>query len=120
MWSEISNRLGTGAKPTLDRQAAVKQLVFDDDQWVSYDDEETFKMKMEYADTKCLGGAMVWAVSTDNSKLEMSKSLGTSMDRNTLSVLWKAPEVPPATITQCIWGDCDEECPDGTGPASNS
>ncbi|XWW92081.1 hypothetical protein V2A60_000003 [Cordyceps javanica] len=67
MYSEIKEILDGGATPTLDKAAAVKQLVWDTDQWVSYDDDETFRMKMDYANGKCLGGTMVWAVSTDSS-----------------------------------------------------
>jgi GH18 family chitinase len=31
----------------------------DQNQWVSYDNENTLKKKMEYANKKCLGGVMV-------------------------------------------------------------
>ena len=44
---------------TLDKAAAVKQVVWDSDQWVSYDDAHTFKTKIDYANSKCLGGLMV-------------------------------------------------------------
>jgi GH18 family chitinase len=39
-------------KPVLDREAAVKYLVFDRNQWVSYDDAETFNQIG-------LGGSMI-------------------------------------------------------------
>jgi hypothetical protein len=32
---------------------------------VAYDDAETYKMKMEYANDRCLGGTMVWSVDFD-------------------------------------------------------
>ena len=41
---------------TLDKDAAVKQAVFDSNQWVSYDDSETLKLKVDYANSLCLGG----------------------------------------------------------------
>lgn len=44
---------------TLDKAAAVKQVVWDSNQWVSYDDGDTLKMKVDYANGKCLGGVMV-------------------------------------------------------------
>lgn len=31
----------------------------DQNQWVSYDNENTLRRKMEYANNKCLGGVMV-------------------------------------------------------------
>ena len=47
---------------TLDEAAAVKQIVWNGNQWVSYDDTDTFKTKIDYANSKCLGGLMVSAV----------------------------------------------------------
>jgi chitinase len=44
---------------------AIKYLTWDSDQWVSYDDEETLKMKLDYANKLCLGGTMVWALDLD-------------------------------------------------------
>ena len=41
---------------TLDKPAAVKYAVFDTNQWVSYDDADTFKLKIDYANSHCLGG----------------------------------------------------------------
>jgi GH18 family chitinase len=33
---------------------------------VAYDDADTFKMKMEYANDRCLGGTMIWSVDFDD------------------------------------------------------
>ncbi|KAI4865394.1 family 18 glycosyl hydrolase [Hypoxylon rubiginosum] len=54
-----------GITPVLDEQAAVKYMSWDNDQWVSYDDDETFRMKMDYANGLCLAGTMVWALDLD-------------------------------------------------------
>ncbi|KAH6896525.1 glycoside hydrolase superfamily [Thelonectria olida] len=51
--------------PVLDEDAAVKYITWNDDQWVSYDDTETFAMKLKYANSKCLAGTMVWALDLD-------------------------------------------------------
>lgn len=58
-FAEIQRVINTGATVSLDSAAAVKIVVFDNNQWVSYDDEETLKMKIDYANSKCLGGLMV-------------------------------------------------------------
>ncbi|RMZ86664.1 hypothetical protein DV736_g6111, partial [Chaetothyriales sp. CBS 134916] len=44
--------------PTLDSDAGVKYMTWNDDQWVSYDDAQTFAMKVNYANKLCLGGTM--------------------------------------------------------------
>ena len=36
-------------------------------QWVSYDDETTFAIKLNYANERCLGGTMIWSVDQDDS-----------------------------------------------------
>lgn len=40
----------------------VKILVFDRDQWVGYDDEETLEFKRNWAKEQCLKGTMIWSI----------------------------------------------------------
>lgn len=47
--------------PIHDRTAAVKYFTFGKDQWVSYDDKDTFKQKVDWANSVGMGGAMIWA-----------------------------------------------------------
>lgn len=42
-----------------------KQITFDD-QWISYDDHDTFVAKTKYADEHCLGGTMIWSIDLAN------------------------------------------------------
>ncbi|KAF2460036.1 hypothetical protein BDY21DRAFT_361899 [Lineolata rhizophorae] len=49
-------------------QDAVKYITYDDNQWVSYDDEETFTQKIDWANEVGLGGLMIWAVDLDDTK----------------------------------------------------
>lgn len=53
-----------GVTPTLDKDAMVKVAVIGR-KWITYDDEDTFKLKVDAARKMCLGGVMVWAVSQD-------------------------------------------------------
>ncbi|OCK73889.1 glycoside hydrolase family 18 protein, partial [Lepidopterella palustris CBS 459.81] len=48
--------------PTLSNEAMVKYATYDTDQWVGYDDEETLALKRAYANSKCLGGTMIWSI----------------------------------------------------------
>ncbi|KAL4799437.1 glycoside hydrolase superfamily [Aspergillus venezuelensis] len=50
-------------------QAAVRVVVFDKDQWVAYDDTATLKSKLDFANRRCLGSTMVWAVNLDDGAL---------------------------------------------------
>lgn len=48
-------------KPVHDKTAAVKYLVFNHDQWISYDDKDTFKQKIDWANDIGFGGSLIWA-----------------------------------------------------------
>ncbi|KAK4164086.1 glycosyl hydrolases family 18-domain-containing protein [Cladorrhinum sp. PSN259] len=64
-------------KPVWDKKAAVKYLVFDKNQWISYDDADTFGQKIEWANSVGFGGALIWAADTDDDKFSaMSGLLG--------------------------------------------
>jgi GH18 family chitinase len=41
------------------KEAAVKILKFNKNQWLTYDNAETFKLKAQFASSQCLGGVMV-------------------------------------------------------------
>ncbi|KAL4969965.1 glycoside hydrolase superfamily [Aspergillus stella-maris] len=78
--TEVSRilREGKGQK-FLDEQAAVQVVVFDKDQWVAFDDTAALKSKLDFANRRCLGGTMVWAVDLDDGAL--IASLGEAMGR---------------------------------------
>ena len=74
------------AAPIHDEKAAVKYFTFDNDQWVSYDDEQTFKQKSKFADDIGLGGALIWA--SDLGKSALSAHPATScqlIERQTMT-----------------------------------
>lgn len=74
-----------GLVPRLDEAAAVKIITWDD-QWVAYDDPETFAIKAKYARSLCLGGLMVWAVSQDSIDGFSSYGLGAAANRQFVSM----------------------------------
>ncbi|KAH8900846.1 hypothetical protein GQ53DRAFT_584267, partial [Thozetella sp. PMI_491] len=64
---EIANIIAEyGLTPTLDIEAGVKWITWGGNQWVSYDDADTFRLKQEFAARLCLGGVMVWALDLDD------------------------------------------------------
>jgi chitinase len=53
---EIRQIISQGASVTLDPVAGVEIVTWDTNQWVSYDDGKTLKMKVDFANQFCLGG----------------------------------------------------------------
>ncbi|KAF2492808.1 glycoside hydrolase [Lophium mytilinum] len=59
---EIRNIIESkGLYPEMIPNTTVKQITWED-QWIGYDDQETFDMKMAFANNRCLGGTMIWAI----------------------------------------------------------
>lgn len=46
-------------------KSMMKQITWDD-QWIGYDDDETIKMKTDYASSHCFGGTMAWSIDMDS------------------------------------------------------
>lgn len=94
-------------------------VTWDRDQWVSYDNANTLRKKMDYANSKCLGGVMVWAASTDDASGNAILALNGAAGRPNLSKaalsLW-----PSTPVGQCVWGECDQNCPHGFSAAKGS
>ncbi|KAK7958032.1 glycoside hydrolase family 18 protein [Apiospora saccharicola] len=116
---EINRLIDDGADVSLDKDAAVKIVTWDNNQWVSYDDDETFKMKLDYANNLCLGGSMIWAVSTDDSLGTAASALSKTTGRIALSL--KATDKSQDSLTQCSWGACAKKgqtkCDANSSPA---
>ncbi|KAJ7762137.1 hypothetical protein B0H16DRAFT_1455758 [Mycena metata] len=64
MFAEIEDIISSVGSDQLvfDEAAAVKYLVYDNNNWVSYDDQQTLDMKLQYANGICLSGTMVWSL----------------------------------------------------------
>ncbi|GIJ85577.1 hypothetical protein Asppvi_004436 [Aspergillus pseudoviridinutans] len=65
--------------PQLYTDAAVKTITWNGDQWVSYDDEDTWKLKAELAKSQCLGGVLVWSIDSDDNSHTFSKGLAAAL-----------------------------------------
>ncbi|KAM5443139.1 putative chitinase [Microsporum ferrugineum] len=44
-----------------DKTAAVKYFTWNNDQWISYDDADTFKQKIDWANSIGFSGSLIWA-----------------------------------------------------------
>ncbi|KAG6187812.1 hypothetical protein E4U27_007679 [Claviceps purpurea] len=58
-----------------DKQAAVKYFTFDKNQWISYDDKDTFKQKVEWANSVGFSGSLIWASDLDDFEFTAHASL---------------------------------------------
>ncbi|RSL94203.1 hypothetical protein CDV31_014405 [Fusarium ambrosium] len=103
-------------KPQFFKEEAVKVITFGN-QWLSYDDEETLKIKSEYAQSRCLGGVMVWAISQDTKDAKYNKALAKAVDRTvtsgTIGDNEEASTIVKMPNEQCRWSNCMEGCPKG-------
>jgi len=54
--AEIQKVINNGAMVTFDAAAAVEIVTWDTDQWVSWDSVKTLKIKVDFANKRCLGG----------------------------------------------------------------
>ncbi|PPQ76922.1 hypothetical protein CVT26_001383 [Gymnopilus dilepis] len=71
MFAEIESIISsTGVAAQVDEVAAVAYITWDDNQWVSYDTDQTFAMKMNYANDHCIGGTMIWSVDQDENNYD--------------------------------------------------
>lgn len=71
--------------PVLYKKEAVKVVSWGN-QWVAYDDEETLKMKSEYAQSLCLGGLMVWAITHDSKDAKYHTALAKTANRKIIAM----------------------------------
>lgn len=112
--SEITDIMEkTGAKPTLDKDAAVQILKYGDSQWVTFDDEETLAARVDFARNLCLGGVMVWAVSHDTPDATFSLAVGRASKRKASYINVKLVKSEDEGYDykvdknpQCMWTNC--------------
>ncbi|KIJ58948.1 glycoside hydrolase family 18 protein [Hydnomerulius pinastri MD-312] len=108
MWSEIEPIFNTSgdAQSVIDPDAAVNYMMWDTNQWVSFDNAETFAMKMNYANDHCIGGSMIWSLDQDDSTYTALTGLYGNVTQGIASGVSQS--------TGCIETDWNvNACPDG-------
>jgi chitinase len=48
--------------PVWDHKTQMKHITWGDNNWMGYDDEETWEAKAQYADQFCFGGQAFWSI----------------------------------------------------------
>ncbi|KAL4861996.1 hypothetical protein BDV12DRAFT_203444 [Aspergillus spectabilis] len=69
----LSNDLSI--KVVHNKKAAVKYFTWNTNQWISFDDQETFQQMLEWADEIGFSGSLIWASDQDTYKLNAYKAL---------------------------------------------
>ena len=101
-------------KPYHDKEAAVKYITWNQDQWVSFDDHDTFKAKIDFANKLGLGGLLIWAVDQDTDDLDALKAV---LAPKTISAFARSADEKSfwedATVPNCYVTDCGGSCNPG-------
>lgn len=75
-FEEIKSRNKTlDAVTYYDQKSTVKYTVFGGDQWISYDDAQSFHDKLVGLSKHCLSGLMIWAIDQDTSEYDALSAL---------------------------------------------
>ncbi|KAI9876312.1 MAG: hypothetical protein M1830_006786 [Pleopsidium flavum] len=88
--------------PYYDKEDAVKYITWNGDQWVSYDDQDTFQQKIKFANDLGLGGLLIWALDLDTDDLEALRSV---IYPKTLN-LYRKKEADKSYWEDAAMGDC--------------
>ncbi|KAF5523516.1 Chitotriosidase-1 [Colletotrichum aenigma] len=103
-------------KPQFDEKAGVKWIHWDSDQWVSYDDSQTLMMKKSFANSRCLGGSMIWALDQVD---QSSKSLQYPEDWSDEEISLSEDMIADEEVKGvCYTTKCGESCRKGDHEAS--
>lgn len=111
MYYEIQALLdqGRNLNPVHDEEAAVNYLVYNKDQWVSYDNGTTFQQKLDWANEIGIGGSLIWASDTDDDKYTAMRGLiGEKVSHPDLSQ--KAIRSNSITVIQNLVGQNGQDC----------
>ncbi|KAK2850539.1 hypothetical protein FQN49_005565, partial [Arthroderma sp. PD_2] len=113
-------------KPFHDKESGVKYITYDQDQWVSFDDADTFKQKKEFAKELGLGGYLIWAIDQDDDQRSglqsviAPKALGDFKNAAKDKSFYEDAHIPSCYTTGCD-GNCkagfikitEQDCGDG-------
>lgn len=96
-------------KPVHDKEAAVNYFVYDNNQWVSYDNGTTFQQKLAWANGTGIGGSLIWASDTDDDKYSAMRGL---LDKSIShpEINKKAIKRSVKTVTQNLAGQNGQDC----------
>jgi chitinase len=101
-------------KPVHDKKAGVKYITWNTDQWVSFDDKETFKQKKDLAAKLGLGGYLIWAIDQDDAEMSALSAVLDPKPLGDFKSIDKGDENWTGTNEMCYITNCGvEDCKPG-------
>ncbi|KDN71453.1 putative oviduct-specific glycoprotein [Colletotrichum sublineola] len=101
-------------KPVHDKEAGVKYITWNNDQWVSFDDKETFKQKKDLAAKLGLGGYLIWAIDQDDAGMSALSAVLDPKPLGDFKSIDKGDENWTGTNEMCYVTSCGvEDCKAG-------
>lgn len=117
-----SQRKRATANVVWDKEAAVKYAYWSD-QWVSYDDSDTFKQKIDYANGLGLGGMLVWAIDQDSSSYDAMNAISGTVGLTNKLLAVKNDGEKSVVTARDLKSDChltacstNPQCPKNSSP----
>ncbi|ROW01932.1 hypothetical protein VMCG_05588 [Cytospora schulzeri] len=104
-------------EPVWDKEAGVKWITWDGNQWISYDDEDTFDQKRKFANSRCLGGTMIWAIDQADQGSDNGLAPAPGVTTGEQQDAKQMSDDLAAGIT-CYTTQCSEDCKSGTNQVS--
>ena len=113
-YREIMQIIATyGLQPYYDRVDAVKYVTWNSDQWVSFDDRDTFQQKIKFANNLGLGGLLIWSLDQDTAQLDAlqgviyPKTLGSLGSQADGANNWENANGGDCRVTDCGVTGCN-------------
>ncbi|KAF1939360.1 hypothetical protein EJ02DRAFT_504870 [Clathrospora elynae] len=101
-------------KPVHDKEAGVKYITWNTDQWASFDDKETFKQKKDLAAKLGLGGYLIWAIDQDDAEMSALSAVLDPKPLGDFKSIDKGDENWTGTNEMCYVTSCGvEDCKAG-------
>ncbi|OTB14128.1 glycoside hydrolase family 18 protein [Daldinia sp. EC12] len=98
--------------PVHDKTAGVKYITWNTDQWVSYDDADTFAQKKDLAKDLGVGGFLIWAIDQDDDSLTALQAVISPKKPGDMGVA-KTQDDWQSSNKHCYVTSCDGKCDAG-------
>ncbi|KAM5451181.1 putative chitinase [Microsporum audouinii] len=96
-----------------DKTAAVKYFTWNNDQWISYDDADTFKQKIDWANSIGFSGSLIWASDLDDYSFTAHKAItGKTNIESALTIKDSQEQLnpDPDTVSSDLNGSLAKDC----------